>query len=99
MVWDYDGREEALHGEQCAFAGDTVIDDDLGELVAIRIDGGEIIVEVEGAERGKMVEMPYSFGTFRASSLWNGIANASAASRDGDDSVNAQRGERSEPRR
>ena len=42
LVWDYDGREEALHGEQCAFAGDTVIDDDLGELVAIRIDGGEV---------------------------------------------------------
>ena len=43
LVWKYEGKEEWRHGEQCCHVGDTVYDDMLGKLEAVRIEGGFLI--------------------------------------------------------
>jgi hypothetical protein len=45
LVWQYEGANVEKHGEQCVFVGDKVHHDILGEGIAVRIDGGMIIIE------------------------------------------------------
>ena len=45
LVWEYEGANVEKHGEQCVFVGDKVHHDILGEGIAVRIDGGMIIIE------------------------------------------------------
>ncbi len=52
LVWQYEGANVEKHGEQCVFVGDKVHHDILGEGIAVRIDGGMIIIEfLEDGER------------------------------------------------
>ena len=44
LVWTYEGKEEDRHGEQCALVGDTLADDVLGEVKAVRLYGAATIV-------------------------------------------------------
>ena len=64
LVWNYEGEEEELHGEQCVLVGDTVVDDVLGEGTAVRTDGAFIVVEF--LEDGERVEKPRTKGHVRA---------------------------------
>ena len=52
LVWQYEGANQEKHGEQCLLVGDKVHHDILGEGIAVRIDGGMIIIEfLEDGER------------------------------------------------
>ena len=52
LVWQYEGANQEKHGEQCVLVGDKVHHDILGEGIAVRIDGGMIIIEfLEDGER------------------------------------------------
>jgi hypothetical protein len=39
LVWKYEGKEKERHGEQCCAVDDTVVDDILGEVKAVRLEG------------------------------------------------------------
>jgi hypothetical protein len=43
----YDGAKEEKHGQQVALVGDTVVDDCFGEGIAVRIDGGNIVIDFD----------------------------------------------------
>jgi hypothetical protein len=46
LVWKYEGKVKERHGEQCCAINDTVVDDVLGEVKAVRLDGGHLLVEM-----------------------------------------------------
>jgi hypothetical protein len=64
LVWDYEDHDGNVVA-QCAYVGNKVHDDGLGqEGVAVRIDGSSIVVEF--LEDGERVEKPRTKGHVKA---------------------------------
>ena len=65
LVWQYHGGEDgsaeaARRGEQLCYAGDAVMDDVFKEGKAVRLDGGDMVIEF--CIDGKLVHKPRSLG-------------------------------------
>ncbi len=64
LPWDYEGRDADKHGPQCVCVGDIVLDDVLGQVTAVRIDGPKMMAilkefrEMAGV-RGRKAHRPH----------------------------------------